>query len=682
MKLNLTSKVMLSLCSIGVVALLLLSINLYRGASHEAEAIVWQQMSVESDLIVSKMDDMMLGIVSDMKALADIPGVKLSLERHAKGDVAADVFKLATDVFAGFSKGKGAYSSSLGIIDTNGIVVLNIEPTALGIDLSQRAYFKEAKASDTFVIGKPELSLRTGQPVCVVLAPVHDPSGKVTGFVYTSYELESLSALTVDKIRIGETGRMSVILPDGTYLLHSNKDWLLKKNLRDITDKTIIIDQPSGQLYDSTESFNRMTVFQPMSSTGWKVLMYIDRSEIQVQLRSILSTAVVWTLVGILLLVAGIVFITRPVVKGLKGAADFAEAVANNDFSKDFTLKRSDELGQLAVSLGSMKQNILHLLKESDAKAQEALNKESMALNAMAQAEEAGKLAESKTQAILVVANKLEEVASIVSSASVELAAQIRHSEQGAAEQAARVTETAAAMNEMNSTVMAVAQNAADATTVSSETRHKATDGAKVVQSAVTSIQQVHTQALTLKDDMAALGNHAQAITQIMSVISDIADQTNLLALNAAIEAARAGDAGRGFAVVADEVRNLAEKTMSSTTDVGNAIKAIQQSADKSIAQVENAVKAVEQATEFANLSGEALKEIVSMVDVSADQVRSIATASEQQSASSEEINQSISQVSVIAGETASAMQEASRAVAELEHQAQALSGLIVDMKR
>ena len=66
---------------------------------------------------------------------------------------------------------------------------------------------------------------------------------------------------------------------------------------------------------------------------------------------------------------------------------------------------------------------------------------------------------------------------------------------------------------------------------------------------------------------------YAEGIGRIMNVISDIADQTNLLALNAAIEAARAGDAGRGFAVVADEVRKLAEKTMTATKEVGDAIR-------------------------------------------------------------------------------------------------------------
>ena len=100
------------------------------------------------------------------------------------------------------------------------------------------------------------------------------------------------------------------------------------------------------------------------------------------------------------------------------------------------------------------------------------------------------------------------------------------------------------------------------------------------------------------------------------------------------------------------------------------------------MAQMDEALKAVDNATAFANQSGEALKEIVGMVDTSADQVRAIATASEQQSASSEEINQSITQVNSIASETARTMEEAARAVADLAEQAHSLTRLIDDMKR
>ena len=194
-------------------------------------------------------------------------------------------------------------------------------------------------------------------------------------------------------------------------------------------------------------------------------------------------------------------------------------------------------------------------------------------------------------------------------------------------------------------------------------------------------LTRVNDNARQSRTDMETLGHQAESIGAVLGVISDIADQTNLLALNAAIEAARAGDAGRGFAVVADEVRKLAEKTMTATKEVGDAIRGIQAGARKNIGNVENAVQKIDAATQLAGKSGEALNEIVSLVDLTTDQVRSIATASEQPSSASEEINRSIEDVSRISAETSDAMQQSARAVGELAQQAQVLKGLIDHMK-
>jgi len=166
-------------------------------------------------------------------------------------------------------------------------------------------------------------------------------------------------------------------------------------------------------------------------------------------------------------------------------------------------------------------------------------------------------------------------------------------------------------------------------------------------------------------------------VGHIIEVINDIADQTNLLALNAAIEAARAGDAGRGFAVVADSVRQLAEKTMQATGKVGEVISGIQSGTQDNIKHVDQAVSAVDLSSELSLRAGEKLREIMEVVDGTAQRIQSIAAASEEQSASSEEINRALEEVRLISDETSMVMNEAQQAVTSMAEQASSLRVLI-----
>ena len=429
------------------------------------------------------------------------------------------------------------------------------------------------------------------------------------------------------------------------------------------------------------------TLYWPIQNTQGKsigmLFVGMPVSDLQAAENAAIRNSLIATAIITLLCVLVAWLVSRLLSQPVQRITLFAETVAGGNLSQTLQIRSGSEIGRLSAALNAMVDALKARIAQSDEQSELAKQETERAREATRIAEEATHMAENaKREGMLLAASQLESVVMVVSSVANDLSSFIKKAENGSEEQAARMAETASAMGEMNNTIGEVARSSGNASEMSATTREQATNGSKIVASVVDNIHKVEEQALKLKNDMQVMLDNSKSIDEIMRVISDIADQTNLLALNAAIEAARAGDAGRGFAVVADEVRKLAEKTMSSTSDVGKVINSIQAWANTSAEQVDITVKITTDAAEVANHSGEALQEIVNMADATADQVQAIATAAEEQSASSTEINNSISTVSNLAASNLELMQQASQSVKELEEQINTLNELINEMKQ
>ena len=314
------------------------------------------------------------------------------------------------------------------------------------------------------------------------------------------------------------------------------------------------------------------------------------------------------------------------------------------------------ELDAMRHSIERMVQNLRLRIEEADAKGQEAARMAREAHDAMENARSSESRIKRLMDRMTGAAGKTRAVSEHVSHSIAELTGQVHTVTGGVETQRQRMDETAEAVADMRVTVANVTDNARRAAEQADLSRGNADDGARGMRETVASINGIRERIQRLNEAMGRLGVEADNIGQVMSLISDIADQTNLLALNAAIEAARAGDAGRGFAVVADEVRKLAEKTMTATRDVGEAVARIQGHTRENIAAVEQAARDATASAASAEAAGQAMTRIVAQVDETAGMVQSIAAANGQQAAASEVVGRSVDEVNRIAGQTAEAM--------------------------
>lgn len=219
--------------------------------------------------------------------------------------------------------------------------------------------------------------------------------------------------------------------------------------------------------------------------------------------------------------------------------------------------------------------------------------------------------------------------------------------------QSANLESTSESIGHLLNIVQNNTQNADDATSLASKSSESAQKGGRVVAQAI--------------DAMKKIEISSSKISEIITVIDEIASQTELLALNAAVEAARAGEAGKGFSVVAENVGKLAHRSSVASEQIKSLI-------EESTAHVKSGV-------ELVGDTGSALHDILSSTTSVSNIIHDIARASMQQSQGIKEVNKSITSMDSMTQKNALMVQESLGTATELQLQADKLSKLVNSFK-
>lgn len=198
-----------------------------------------------------------------------------------------------------------------------------------------------------------------------------------------------------------------------------------------------------------------------------------------------------------------------------------------------------------------------------------------------------------------------------------------------------------------------VSQNANSIAETVGSTGDSIREGMKIMETMMEFVQNSQTAGGDVQASLSKLQSVAEAMKQIVSMITTITSKTSLLALNASIEAARAGDAGRGFAVVANEVNSLAVQTQTATVDISKLIDEINSQVATVVANTDVLLKNNNEQIDSARQTSEKLSEIETGSRQINENTKSLSDAITLLQTANNEIINNISSVSAVSEEVA-----------------------------
>lgn len=515
----------------------------------------------------------------------------------------------------------------MSIADTEGNLFTTSNTTT---SVADRDYFQAAMKGEEFVTD-PMIS-RTEQLLVVTYAVPIKVGDNIIGVLTATRDGNELTVLTND-IHYGTSGEAFMINTSGTIIAHSNADLVENmynvfdeqksdpalKQLADLEAKMISGETGVGEY--TYEGITKFMGYAPITGTNWSIAITAPKHEVMKSIYDLRGTAVVTSIICILISIVVTFVIASNISKPIKAASDYLKIVSTGDFTgriPDKLLKMSDETGVLAISIDTMQASIKDIVSEVSK--------------------------QSKTVAAIL---------NSINSFMEDLNSNIEGISSTTEELSASIEETAASAEEMNTSAEeiekaseSIAHKAQDSANTVSNMMYTADDMQKNSKISKRSALDIYERS---KVNLQAAIDKSKAVEQInilSGAILEITSQTNLLALNAAIEAARAGEAGRGFAVVAEEIRKLAE-------DSKNTVAKIQ----------EVTLTIFEAVTNLSSSSNEVLSFIDSQVMGDYDKLEEIG---DQYSSHALEMKDMVSEFSATSEELLASLQNVTKAITEI----------------
>jgi len=613
MRKSMSLKTRLILQMLSLVLITIAAIGLLSGYQSRKLILTGVEESAHNkvDAAVQRVEGYLSGLSGQMDAFAVSRSLK-SFDRAAMEPEMRAMLQRnpsVTNVYAGFDQNADFFV----FMNENGQIKEWKAPA--DFDPRSRGWYKDAKAKGKIGISAPYQDTATKEMVISIFAPFFDKTGAFLGVAGEDILLSDLTSF-IAKLTFGKEGYALMVDKEGVIVAHPDPKMLATK----ITEKQgrlaeigrQMIAGKSGTDTYTLDGVEKRIFFQPIASVGWSIAVAMPEKEINAPVSTLFTWVAIIGLAALLITGALVLWSAIRIVRPINRVGGQLEAVAQGggDLTQRLDVAVRDEVGNLACWFNAFMQKLASIVSDVAGTARH-VDEGSVQL-ATAVQQQADVTAQMAALVAEVARGAQEQTRTVheAQHALASLTTSIDEIARGAGSQAATVEQTRLLTSAMEEGVGRAVSHIRTLSTTIDANAGSAAKGHGAVQAVVGSMQGLRSGMNETLSCVAQLDEGSRQIGAIIEAITDIANQTNMLALNAAIEAARAGEHGKGFAVVAEEVRSLAEKSRSSTAEIGEIIKGLSVAIGATVQAMQAAGHQVQEGGRLAEQAGQFLEVI------------------------------------------------------------------------
>jgi methyl-accepting chemotaxis protein len=309
------------------------------------------------------------------------------------------------------------------------------------------------------------------------------------------------------------------------------------------------------------------------------------------QYQPILVSTTLALLFTILVIVLTGYSVNLTITKPLRRLVELTQRIAAGENNVRATIQGRDEIARVATSMNSMLDHIVKLIQQSEGQrarlqfqVEQLVNQVSGVgqgdLRAYADAtlEDLGILANSfnfMVKAFSTLIWRIKAVAYEVATTTLQIAQSMNQLVGSADQQINQIREASGMVERMASASQHVAQSATALSTVATQARETAREGAVSTQMTVDSIHRVNGAMQGTTRKVLVMQERSSAIGEISIAMGKIAHQTQRLSLDANIQANLSREHNPGYAAIADEIRKLSEQVKKDSERIGQITRTV-----------------------------------------------------------------------------------------------------------